>query len=114
MIILNTRDDVFFNDYPEFIRDKVLALLTLYECDSLTDYGSVIVMETSQETESLENTVIEFTEKIIGEKTVWWHLTVPKSNSVCYEIFLEQHIMNRVLLNECEANKERTVYDNEI
>lgn len=114
MIILNTKAEAINSSLPFFICNKVFSLLSVYDCNTLLDYGSVIVIENRSEAESINLSTIEFTEKIICCKTVWWHLTVPKNNSVCEEIFLEERFMNASLLYECNENKNRTVYDDEL
>lgn len=114
MIILNTKTEAINSSLPFFICNKVFSLLSVYDCNTLLDYGSVIVIENRSEAESINPSTIEFTEKIICCKTVWWHLTVPKNNSVCEEIFLEERFMNASLLYECNENKSRTVYDDEL
>lgn len=114
MIILNTKTEAINSSLPFFICNKVFSLLSVYDCNSLLDYGSVIVIENRSEAESINPSTIEFTEKIICCKTVWWHLTVPKNNSVCEEIFLEERFMNALLLYECNENKSKTVYDDEL
>lgn len=114
MIILNTKTEAINSSLPFFICNKVFSLLSVYDCNTLLDYGSVIVIENRSEAESINLSTIEFTEKIICCKTVWWHLTVPKNNSVCEEIFLEERFMNASLLYECNENKNRTVYDDEL
>lgn len=114
MIILNTKTEAINSSLPFFICNKVFSLLSVYDCNSLFDYGSVIVIENRSEAESINLSTIEFTEKIICCKTVWWHLTVPKNNSVCEEIFLEERFMKASLLYECNENKSRTVYDDEL
>lgn len=114
MVILNTTEDTKRSNIPFFVADKVLSLLSVYQSDSLKDYGSVIIIEAEEELSSIDINAIEFTEKIICGDSVCWHLTIPKSNSFCEEIFLEQQIMSDYLLQECEANKERTVFDYEL
>lgn len=114
MIVLNTSEDTKRSNIPFFVADKVLSLLSVYQSDSLKDYGSVIIIEAEEELPYINISAIEFTEKIICDDSVYWHLTMPKSNSFCEEIFLEQQILSDYLLQECEANKERTVHDYEL
>ena len=114
MIILNTVSDADVHSVPQFIRKKLSSLLSVYGSDSLIDYGSVIIIEAEEELPYINISAIEFTEKIICDDSVCWHLTVPKSNSFCEEIFLDEALMSNELIEECESNRERTVHDYEL
>ena len=114
MLILNTTEDTKRSNIPFFVADKVLSLLSVYGTDSLIDYGSVLIIETEEELPYINISTVEFTEKIICDNTVYWHLTVPKSNSFCEEIFLDETLMSNELIEECESNRERTVHDYEL
>lgn len=81
MIVLNTTEDTKRSNIPSFVADKVLSLLSVYQSDSLKDYGSVIIIEAEEELSSIDINAIEFTEKILCDDSVYWHLTIPKSNS---------------------------------
>lgn len=114
MVILNTVSDADVHSVPQFIRKKLSSLLSVYGTDSLIDYGSVIIIETEEELPYINISAIEFTEKILCDDSVCWHLTIPRNNSFCEEIFVEQQIMSDSLLQECEAVRERTVHGYEL
>ncbi len=48
MVILSTSEDTKRSNIPFFVADKVLSLLSVYQSDSLKDYGSVIIIETKE------------------------------------------------------------------
>ena len=114
MISLNTKEDALKHELPEFIVLRLFTLLSLYSTDSLKDFGPVEIAESKAEADSLAAKNIEFVEKIICEKQVWWNLTIPVNNSYCKEVYIEEHHMTPSLLNECEENLIRTVYENEL
>ena len=114
MIFLNTKEDASKHEIPEFIVLRLLTLLSLYNTDSLKDFGPVEIVESKAEAASIPANNIEFTEKIICEKQVWWNLSVPVNNSYCKEVYIEERHMTPSLLNECEENLIRTVHDSEI
>ena len=114
MVILNTVSDADVHSVPQFIRKKLSSLLSVYGSDSLIDYGSVIIIETEEELPYINISAIEFTEKILCDDSVCWHLTIPRNNNFCEEIFVDEALMNEELIEACEANKERTVHDYEL
>ena len=114
MIIINTKEDASKHELPEFIVLRLFTLLSLYNTDSLKDFGPVEIVESKAEAASIPANNIEFTETIICEKQVWWNLSIPVNNSYCKEVYIEERHMTPSLLNECEENLIRTVHDSEI
>ena len=113
MIRLCSVEDALKFQVKGFIMTKLLMLLKLYETDSLKHYDEILVAENETDAAFFEGLYAEFTEKILCEKSVIWHATLPTSNSSCKEVYVDERYMSKPLKQEWEENLIRTVYEDE-
>ena len=113
MTRLYSEADVMKFPVKEFIQKKLLLLLQLYETDTLKQHGEIIIAENEADATFFEGLYVEFTEKIICEKSIIWHATLPTSNSSCKEVYVDERYMSKSLKQEWEDNLIRTVYEDE-
>ena len=113
MIRLYSEADALNFPVKEFIQEKLSLLLQLYETDTLKQHGEIIIAENEADATFFEGLYAEFTEKIICEKSIIWHATLPTSNSSCKEVYVDERYMSKSLKQEWEDNLIRTVYEDE-
>lgn len=114
MIEITSKEELANYTLPTFIDNKVFALLDEYKSASLCPYGTVKIITSSSEIGLLKLSVIEFAEKIICFKTVWWHLCIPRSNSRCDDVYIEEYLLSNTILDKLSDNLIRTVYEEEL
>lgn len=112
IIVVNSKADYFDSDLPQFIYDKLSYLLSVYDCDSLIDFGGIIIAESQTDIDNYYSA--EITEKIIREKSVVWHATVTKNNSLCFEIYVDDCFLSAEVRAEWESLSTRTIFEEEL
>lgn len=114
MIEITSKAELANYNFPTFIDNKVIGLLDVYKSTSLCPYGTVKVITSSSEISLLKLSVIEFAEKIICSKTIWWHLCIPRNNSRCDDVYIEEYLLSNILLDKLSDNLIRTIYEEEL
>lgn len=114
MIVINRKEDFYDTDLPQFVYDKLAALLLIYETDSLDNHGGIIIAESEKEVNQYLSKSVEFSEKIICDNSISvWHFTVTANNSFCVEVYCFDSLLSEWSRKNLSEHSVRTVYADE-